>query len=934
MKIMWCRKFLPMTVLLLAAAVMAACSGGGGSSAPPSATISGAVVFPGTGDVVAKRVGAVVSDSTVTVEVYNLEGKKVATVKETQYDDAQQTYSYSVPALPSGVDYVVKVKRGIQVLKKLVEKKSLLDATAKQNVDAATTATVMIAEQRLSTTGSKVVLGEEVAAGAAPPAATIAALSQQIEVFNPRAIQLSIETTIDAGKSALTSETAAYANIYNMVVVAVSTPLVGSIDALLTGTGGVTVAVPTFTVDAQNVVVQQQSSISSETATSLLEQATEAYVPPATNTGMAPTYVAAAKIYLNKQDIANAYKNFELAVMADSENVEANVGSAITGGIMLLDDEQVRTIVGKWDYVYPTVNQIVQEISPVGNPFNNMTSAAAVVPKAAKTAANLPVAPDSARNVLAAFNTLKAKMPQQKSGFKSLGKELGLVVTTAPTVSEMQAVIDNVIIPRLDTVLARLAKVEGKTANTFTITAQMQGNPVYGQDVVLGDGEYYTLDAAVNVFQAIFKLATAYNLDIPAGYTYNTIERDPLAMVNDPKVFTLKADGGAKMNAALAFAKAAAAKTKAAYDVVKTRAAGAGTYNIATWTQADRTSFEEGLGEVTAAMSGETTFTTDGITVKVNFTKFFTNPLTRANLPTLAYDVPRVAALSEKYGVPVAAEVSALDWSGNSVTVPIKCDIVGTSDLPDFTLNGIFPGNTAASTLELVGFSGVVPFVSAKILSGDTDKDSWNYASSGDSFYYLAYSTDGQVIKKIDLATGAVSKLAASSSAYVDRLLWYDNKLHAVASSWRSFSIAPITITQGTFTVGSPVYTSSQQSGDWAYVSGIASNGTDIYFAVETWDYMAWQGTTSVGKISDLQSETLLFSEAGMYIETLGVHGGYLYADGQKRSLASPSTVVASYLNAEGGIMVGGYFYDIENGKLLKYAGAPAGGSAKFIAGR
>ena len=929
----WCKKALPWAVLLLVAAVMAAC-GGGGTSTPSTATISGAVTFPAAGDVVAKRTAAVVANTTVTVEVFSLDGKKVGSATETQYDDVQNTYSYTIPGLHTDVDYVVKVKRGIQVLKKLIDKKSLVEANVKQNVDATTTATVMIAEQKLSTTQTKVVLGEELAPGATISPATVATLSQEIQVMNPKAIELEISTTVAGGKDTLTSETATYANVYNMVVVAVTDTNVGSVDTLLAAGSTATMTVPTFTVDESNTVTQHNTSVSSETATSVVEQATEAYVPPAVDADMSPGYVAAAKAYLNKQDIANAYKNFELALMANADNVEANIGSAITGGIMLLDDEQVRTIVGKWDYVYPTVNQIVQEISPVGNPFNNMTSAAAVVPKVAKTAANLPVAPDSVRNVLAAFNTLKAKMPQQKSGFKSLGKELGLVVTTAPTVSEMQAVIDNVIIPRLDTDLARLAKVEGKTANTFTITAQMQGNPVYGENVVLGDGEYYTLDAAVNVFQTIFKLATAYNFDIPADYTYNTIERDPLAMINDPKVFTLKADGGAKMNAALAYAKVAAAKTKAAYDVVKTRAAGTGTYNIATWTQADKTSFEEGLGEVTAAMNGETTFTEDGVTVKVNFTKFFTNPLTRANLPTLAYDVPRNAALSEKYSVPVAAEVSALDWSGNSNIVPIKCNIVAKSDLPDFTLNGIFPGNTSASTLDLVGFSGVVPLISGTILSGVPDENSWNYANSGDSFYYVANSTGGQVLKKIDLATGAVSKIAASSDyTYINRLLWYDNKLHAVTSSSRTFSIAPITITDGAFTVGDPVYTSSQSSSDWAYVSGITSNGTDIYVAVETWNSMTWQNTTNVGKISDLRSETLLFTENDMYIETLGVHGGYLYADGQKRSLTAPSIVVASYLNAEDGIMIGGYFYEIENGKLLKYAGAPAGGSAKFIAG-
>lgn len=935
---MWCRK-VSWAVLLLLTVVVTACSSGGGSSTPPTATISGAVTFPSSSDVMAKRAGAVVTGDPVVVEIYSLDGKLAGPAQEIQFNNGQNTYSYSIPGLHTDTDYVVKVKHNLQVLKKLIDKKSLVAPTT-QNVNATTTAAVIIAEQTLSAAGPKVVLGEELTAGSGPSSAAVATLSQEIENLKPMEIENAIADTIANSKSALNSKTATYANIYNMVVVAVTTENIGSVDALLAPNSTATVTVPTFTVvtvDSKETVVQQTATVSSETAASVVEEATNSYEPPDTTLGMDEFYVTQAKAYLNNQDIANAYRNFELALMSNSDNVDANVGAAITGGVMLLDDEQVKTIVGKWGYVYPTVNEIVQTISPVGNPFNNMTSAAATVPLLAKTAASAPVAPASANKMLQAFNALKGKLPQQKAGFKSLAKELGLVATTAPSVSEMQAVIDNVIIPKLNTVIARLAKAEGKSGNTFTITAQMQGNPQYGQDVVLADAEYYVLDAAVNVFQTIFKFTTAYNFDLPTGYTYDTISQDPLAMINDPKVFTLKADGVAKMSAALDYAKVAAVKTKAAYDVLKLRALGTGAFDIATWSDADKASFEKGLAEVTAAMNGATTIRSNGTTIAVDFTKFFTNPLTRKNLPTLGYDVPRDEALSVKYGAPTAAEVNFTDaW--NTGLRPVKCDIQPLGDLPDFTLNGIFPGNTASTTLDRAGFSGAVPFLSGKVLSGVPNEDIWGHATDGQYIYYATQNEDWfTVIKKIDIATGVVSLVATQSdSGSVGSLVFYNNGLHSVDTSYSQngqvVTASPIIIAGSSFTVGAPAASVAIDATGYTYVTAVTADGSDIYYAVQTWNQFTYTTDMQVRKLSNLQTDTLVFAEEDEYFDSLSVYGGYLYADGEKRSLTAPSVTIAKYIDVEDAVMIGGYFYDVYNGKLTKYAGSPNGGSAKTAA--
>ena len=52
-------------------------------------------------------------------------------------------------------------------------------------------------------------------------------------------------------------------------------------------------------------------------------------------------------------------------------------------------------------------------------------------------------------------------------------------------------------------------------------------------------------------------------------------------MINSPTFFTLKADGKAKMMAALAYAKSATGKAQLAFDVLKLRDPGVGAFDLA-----------------------------------------------------------------------------------------------------------------------------------------------------------------------------------------------------------------------------------------------------------------------------------------------------------------------------------------------------------------
>ncbi|WP_224961874.1 hypothetical protein [Geomonas subterranea] len=925
----WGKKFLYLAMTVFLAALVAACGGGGGGSS--TATVTGSASFPVAGNVMAKRVAAVATDAGVFVEAYSLDGKQVAQVNptaDTTLPENQRIYSYSIPGLKVNTDYVIKVRRGSQVLKKLIEKDSVVPGVvAGQTVDAITTAAVVVASQKLSTPEAPVVLGDPLPAGK-----TVGSVSATLVTIQPALIETSISAAVKGGRDALTDTSVSYANLYNMVVVAVSTPGVGSVDSVLSG--GTAISVPLFNAEAPTAPAVF-SNISSSSAGSIASSSGDAYVPPTNGAETAAMYVQQAKQYLAKQDIANANRCFELALAADSSSAEANIGGALTSGLMIMDDADFKAIAAKWEVVYPSVTQVMQGTSPVRLPFDNMTSLhftggqLTAAKRTAKTTALTTVASaPAAVKALAVIKELTALLPKQKTGFKSVAKELGLVPSTAPSVSEMQAMIDNVIIPRFDTIIARLQKAEAATNNSFTITAAMQGNPLYGQNVVLGTGEYYALDAALNAIQVLFKFSTAYSFDVPSGYTYDTIAQDPLAMINNSGVFVLKSDGKAKMAAGLDYARKATAKSILAFNEIKGRAYGVGAVDIATWTQTQKDDFTNALNNITTALAGPSTITIDGASIRVDLTKFFTNPLDRSNLPTFAYDLPRDPALSVKYMDPVSAEYAS-PWDPNYME-PVICDVYPTSDIPDYTLNGIFPDNTAANNIG--DFNGILPMASGKALSAVL----WQYpdrsTTDGTYVYVVDYNpqSGNPVIKKIDPATGAVSTFA-NGTEWPDHIFWHQGQLYAAGVNWvsglYSFSVVPVNVSGGTFTYGQPVFTSPGDA-NWFYISAITSNGTDIYYTKQTWNDVTYQTTGEVRKVSNGADTSM-----GIFptdTDMLGITSASLYSGHEKYDLTT-KTLLASYVDMDFTALIGGYFYKVKNDRIIKFYGTPSKGLAKSL---
>jgi hypothetical protein len=612
-------RFLRLTALPVAIILLMAISGcgGGGSSPAPTATLSGQAQFPAAAGGTSKTVASMIPATGITVKVYDLNGKEAGTVAPADLlmdsDPTKNIYSYKVTGLPPGADYVVKVTRGDQVLKKLIEKKDVVAGSTpvQGNVDITTTTAVAIAEKILNVPS----LGD----APLPTGTSLATISSSIATsVQPALLETKISGLVNNAANDLSTITsqadADIINVYSIVQAAVSNGV----------TAESVVADPTqlpTTVTVPQITVTDTGTTSQNVSSDNLVIPTVNYTPP-TNGELASTYVVAAKAYLAKQDIANASYNFEAALALDPANKDANFGGGITKGIMLIENADVKAIIEKWGVVAPTVNQVISAASPVGNPFTNISSVATSVPAnplaktTAKTSAK-PATTNSMQLSLSTLNSLKGLLPQPKQTTKTTAKIAGLIPTTAPSVTEMQIVIDNVIIPAVKTISERLAKVEG-TGYTFTVTKAMQGN-TYGTDIVLNDGEFYTLDAALNGILTILKISTAYNFDV-ANNDYNAISRDPLATLNGSTFFTLKTDGRAKMADALTSVKAARDKAEAAYNVVKLRAVGQGAFDITGWSTVTRTDFENVLATAKSVLAGQASITIGNKPVTIDAT--------------------------------------------------------------------------------------------------------------------------------------------------------------------------------------------------------------------------------------------------------------------------------------------------------------------------
>ncbi len=205
----------------------------------------------------------------------------------------------------------------------------------------------------------------------------------------------------------------------------------------------------------------------------------------------------------NKVSFTKANTLYRQAVGANPNNAEANLGSAITEIFGIYADTSVQGIVNRWQssgQASSTARTMLQFGIPTGT--KDMAVPAAL-----------------------------------------LGQNLVKILKTAqsnpPTISEMQNVLRNAVLPHITYALARLAVVEQNPTFTMKISGKMQGNPNLSA-VTLDLTEVYLMDAMLQWMNSTVEEFLIFQFTLPS---YSTSAIVDAVRQTNTTFFVLASDG-------------------------------------------------------------------------------------------------------------------------------------------------------------------------------------------------------------------------------------------------------------------------------------------------------------------------------------------------------------------------------------------------------
>ena len=179
----------------------------------------------------------------------------------------------------------------------------------------------------------------------------------------------------------------------------------------------------------------------------------------------------ADEIDLDRLDFGEADRLYQEAITTDPNNTEAQFGAAVAHLLALSSDANVRA-------VQDSIDAFTEDEAPGANKV-----------------ALLPLIP--------------AKMTQQ-------------ALENPLTVSDLQATVDEEIIPAIDYALERLSIVEADPEFVFTLTPEMIGEDEDPVEIDLG--EVYMLDAQLRLLKATLLVTTAYDFDFDYEGNYEWLK--------------------------------------------------------------------------------------------------------------------------------------------------------------------------------------------------------------------------------------------------------------------------------------------------------------------------------------------------------------------------------------------------------------------------
>ena len=653
--------------------------------------------------------------------------------------------------------------------------------------------------------------------------------------------------------------------------------------------------------------------------------------------------ITEAKAALENQDIAAAKARFEEAYAGDSTNKDANFGAAVTKGIMLLEDPDVIDIIEKWNGYAPTVKDVVYGVLDDTLTDNSTDQEALILSRM--------ISGTKDADPVNQFKDLIGKLPKNRVPIlKKIRIAVGRTIpSTAPSVSEMQVVIDNKILPVVADMIKKIRTVEG-TGYTFTVTPSMTGN-AEADNAVLDDGDFYAFDAGLNGLKTLLNIAAAYNLDID----YDIIEADPLSAINGPsggltstldssRFFTLKSSGTTKMSSALSSLKDAVACLDKSYDFVMNsdpdpftdnginfhEMSGEEQINLENWIKFGTNTLNGPADFPLERGDDGVSFTGDDKYLRMDISKFFFAPLDRTDLPKFGYDLPIDGTLSLQYNSP---EHKVVDDE------IIDSEIWLTSDFPNMTLNGVFPDGhpdwdanlylKEAILLPQEAWEG--DDWSANIaLGGDGNitlrKEAWNYETWDiEVRLFTINPIDGSLI---NTTSGIMSIYEENSINWINQRVWHGNKMWASGGytdeDYDDFE-GVFTVNQNGLELGSkqiPLFD------DEYSVGGIASDGTNLYAGIWKWDDWDDDSDSITAGVVKFQTNDSVIPTASLLVPTgempyyLTFGGGYLWVttgDGVMKVNPDTGKVIKRYDGPGDApqMYYGGSLWSVQGKKLI-----------------
>ena len=353
---------------------------------------------------------------------------------------------------------------------------------------------------------------------------------------------------------------------------------------------------------------------------------------------------------LDRLDFSRANTLYREALQADPNNAAANLGGALTEVLMVYADPVVNDAVKRWE------------------------------------GANLGKKNRSAiLNFGIPTGTKDMGVPVEAAA-RNMAKIIQTALNDPPTISEMQAILRDRLLPRLQYAIARLAVVEQNQAFQFKITGKMQGNNTL-QPVYLDLTEVYLMDALVYGMKAMVDEFLVFQFELPSYTTKAAVEA---IQQTNTTFFVLASDGATRSANVKSDLLSVISKIRSAVNFLKSetgnqsddviKRAGPGVSGGIATSDLDTvlsylTTAEKYLNTAVTVTLYASDTDLNNYTIQVNLSQLFTNPPANPKLQWLP-----------TYTVDTTARGDIMwHWQAQEYA---------SFNFPDPTFGGLFPGMT------------------------------------------------------------------------------------------------------------------------------------------------------------------------------------------------------------------------------------------------